>query len=136
MKYATPLLFFLVLLTVSTPNFSADVAAVCKGEAYWAIRDCACTVSNRLNEGATEESVLESYYATPIPATMVEVSRVHALLTLGCPQPYHFMYSLQDVHRLGISHIPPLKILPSPTSGTRYQVWFYEEGYLTRDGGD
>jgi hypothetical protein len=55
---------------------------------------------------------------------------------LGCPEPYWFMYSLSDVARLGIQDIAPLKISPSPTSGTRYQVWFYEKDYLARNGGD
>jgi len=132
MKYATPLFFFLALVTLSTPNFASEVAAICKGEAFWAIRDCVCTVANRLDSGIAEERVMEEYFAFPIPATPTEVARTHALLTLGCPEPYWFMYSLQDVARLGISHIPPLKILPSPTSGTTYQVWFYEKDYLTR----
>ena len=135
MKYALPLFLFIALVTLFTPNFSSDVAAKCKGEAYWAIRDCACTVWNRIEQGIDEDLVLGGYFADPIPATPSEVARVHALIVLGCPEPYYFMFSLQDVHKLGIHNITPLKIAPSPISGTTYQVWFYEKGYRNRNGG-
>lgn len=123
-------LLFCALGLDAQETFPTRVAARCKGEASFAIRDCACTVYNRLEAGWSEHNVLDPYFAVDVTPTDKEVQRVRALLTTGCKEAYYFMYSKEDVYALGISHIHPLQRRFS-ADGTR-EVWFYEQGYRKR----
>lgn len=122
------LVAFLALSHQWDNDFPYRVAARCKGEASYAIRDCACTVRNRLDAGWAEHRVLDAYFAMDVEPTRQEVDRVRAVLILGCKEDYYFMYSREDVYNLGISHVVPLQRLFGETG----EVWFYEQSYRNR----
>lgn len=112
-------------------DFAYDVAAKCKGEAAFALPECACTVVNRLARGWDESSVLMAYFAKPRIPTEAEVWMVNYVLENGCAADYYFMFSKEDVYHLGISHIVPRGIIFSPNGGD-LAIYLYEYDYMQR----
>lgn len=84
-----PALFVVALLLPGV------VASRCKGEASFAIAECACTVRNRIEAGWNPARVMSAYYAPDMPATPGEVASVAAILTGNepCDPALYFMYS-------------------------------------------
>lgn len=75
--YLTQIVVYLALtLSPMTDNFYYDVAARCKGEASFAIKECAATVRNRIEVGWNKNKVLDAYYAPDITPTEEEVHLV------------------------------------------------------------
>jgi hypothetical protein len=134
-RVLSALLALAITLAVSRPavaqDFATTVAARCKGEAPFAIAECACTVRNRLSAGWSEGKVLEAYYASDALPTQEEIDLVASVLDIGqgCGAEY-FMWSLQDCRRLGIDDIAPLRRVVL-VDGV-LEVWLYEESYAAR----
>lgn len=102
-----PALFVVALLLPGV------VASRCKGEASFAIAECACTVRNRIEAGWNPARVLEHYYASDSRATHDEVATVQAILAgdAPCDPALYFMWSRADVQHLGIGHYPPALVV-------------------------
>lgn len=112
-------------------SFSYRTAAQCKGEADFAIPECACTVWSRLQSGWTEDTVFVPYYAEPVTPTEFEVWMAGEVLSRGCAQqPLYFMFSKADIDKLGITFIPALVVVHDVYSN--HEVWFYEYNYADR----
>jgi hypothetical protein len=109
-------------------DFTSDLAAKCKGEAAFAIGACACVGRNRLAAGQSEAEVLAAFYAAPIEATDAERWIVERVLTgyWPCEPRLWFMFSLDDVWRLGLAKADALQVV---ARGGR-QVLFYAEAAL------
>lgn len=92
-----------------TPQMVSDQ---CVTEASFAVRECACTVHNRLQAGWSEYRVLDAYFSIPGRADAAQVATVAAVLsgTVACGLEY-FMYSKEDVRYLGIGHYTPVRIV-------------------------
>ena len=94
-------------------DFAHDLAAVCKGEAEFALGACACVAANRLAAGQSETAVLAAFYAAPRSPTLFEVRRVEAVLTgyWPCNERLWFMWSDGDAARLGLDAADALLIV-------------------------
>lgn len=111
------------------PDFAYDVAAKCKGEADFAIPECACTVYNRLEAGWDVRYVLDAYYANPRVPYPAEVWMVTQVLGEGCDLPLYYMFGKQDFWLPGIKWITPYCYLEKGNRG----VYFYEQDYQYRE---
>lgn len=104
--------------------FGLRVAAKCKGEARFAIAECATTVYNRLQYAWTEENVLDPYFATSIMPTRSEAWIVDSILV--APQSpderLFFMLSYSDLQNLCLD---PNDALVTKTNGV-LSVYFYD----------
>lgn len=100
----------ILLLSLVLSISPVAVANRCKGEASFAIPECACTVLNRLDAGWAESKVLSAYYAPDAVATSTEVEQVRQILSreATCDPTLYFMYSRSDTIHLGISQTPSL----------------------------
>jgi hypothetical protein len=115
------LLLFLVL-SISP----VAVANRCKGEFSAAIRECACSVRNRLDVGWSEAKVLSAYYAPDVTATPSEVEQVRRILSreAPCDPNLYFMYSRSDTIYLKISRPPALVVRQGDREILFYARWF------------
>lgn len=135
MRHAPAIALFALLVAFTRPasaqDFATAVAARCKGEASFAVTECACTVRNRLGAGWSVGNVLDAYYAADAQPTQQEVDMVASVLDIGqgCGAEY-FMWSLQDCQSLGIDDIAPLERVVL-VDGV-LEVWLYEESYAAR----
>ena len=108
-------------------SFPALVASRCKGEASFAVGQCACTVKNRLDAGWVKGKVLSAFYAPDVQATNLEIDAVAAVLdgTARCDPRLYFMYSKADTIHLGIDHLTPVLSVKSENKEVRfYERWF------------
>jgi hypothetical protein len=122
---------YLVLVMVTNVqaehhSFAYDVAARCKGEADFAIPECACTVYNRLQAGWSEALVLSAYYAPDKAPSRLEVWVVEGVLEQGCNQPLYFMFGRGDLWVVGDTQ--PYCYVETKWEG----VYFYELDYKDR----
>lgn len=123
------LAWILALLYAPRParadDFPSQVAARCKGEAPYAIGECACTVQNRLLRGWTQSTVLDAYYAPDASPSAAESAHVANVLAGDCDPRLYFMWSRSDTQILRIDcHMPILEI-STLTSGVRF--YSYEQ---------
>lgn len=75
--------------------------------------------------------MLTAYYAHNVNVTTEEVLTVTRVLNgeYQCDGRLYYMFSLQDVRRLGLVRTEPVsKVIRTAV----YQVWFYEPGYGKR----
>lgn len=119
-----PALFVVALLLPGV------VASRCKGEASFAIAECACTVRNRIEAGWNPARVLEHYYASDSRATHDEVATVQAILAgdAPCDPALYFMWSRADVQHLGIGHYPPALVVQNGGREVRFYPRFFRRG--------
>jgi hypothetical protein len=117
------LLLLLLLLPTLSP---VAVANRCKGEASFAIPECACTVLNRLDVGWAESEVLSAYYAPDAVTTSTEVEQVRQILSreATCDPALYFMYSRADTVNLGISQTPALIVRDGDREILFFSRWF------------
>lgn len=125
---AAYLVVTLLFNATSEGSFPEQVAAKCKGEASFAIPECACTVYNRLQAGWIQDKVLDAYYAKPVEPTEFEVWAVTHVLNEGCDLPIYFMFGKGDFWLPGIKWIEPWCYVEQGNQG----VYFYERDYRTR----
>jgi hypothetical protein len=116
------LALLLTLLSISP----VAVANRCRGEASFAIPECACSVRNRLDAGWAESKVLSAYYAPDAVATPAEVEQVRQILSreATCDPNLYFMYSRADTVNLGISQTPALVVSDGDREILFYSRWF------------
>lgn len=105
--------------------FPQRVAERCKGEASWAVPECACTVRNRLDAGFTEQNVLTPYYAQDAAPSPFDLYATTYILTYGCRPDLYFMFSNHDVAVLGLDYVLPLLVVREPGSSAARSVRFY-----------
>lgn len=110
-----------------TPQVVADK---CVSEASFAVRECACTVYNRLHaspRGWNPAKVLDAYYAKSGHADAPQVATVAAVLSgeTACDPALYFMYSTADVAYLHLESYTPALVV---TDGDR-EVRFYERWF-------
>lgn len=100
------------------------VAAKCAGEASFALRECSCTVVNRLHAGWSEYRVLDAYYAPSVAATPEQVAAVAEVMEgrAACDPGLYFMWSREDVRWLGYEVYTPALVV---TDGVGREVRFY-----------
>ena len=112
-----------------TPQMVADK---CVSEASFAVRECACTVYNRLHAKPrpwSEYKVLDAYYAVSGHASAEQVQAVADVLSgAAACGPEYFIYSKEDVAYLGYGHYEPVAVV---TDGDRavmlFSRWFRRE---------
>lgn len=82
-----------------------DIAARCKGEAVFAVKECVCTVNERIKNGWSLDRVLWHYYAPSIAATPEEIKLAGDVLngSIPCPEGMYYMFSASDIRGLGLS---------------------------------
>ena len=110
-------LFLFPLLALFTPQPDpAHVAAVCKGEASFAIEACACSVRNRLDAGWRPDLVMTAYYAPAVPVAAEEIDLVSRVLAgaTPCNRDFYFMLEPASVLALGMSHLAPAGVVTAP----------------------
>lgn len=110
-----------------TPQMVADQ---CVTEASFAVRECSCSVRNRLTAGWSERRVLDAYYAVPGHADAAQVAAVADVLAgrAACG-PEYFMYSEADVRWLGYEGYTPALVV---RDGAGREVRFYERWFRKR----
>lgn len=110
-------------------TFSIAVAARCKGESSFAIRECACTVKNRLLNGWTEQNVLSAYYAPDVTPTPLEEKIAHNALHgfSHCHPDIYFMFAVADCHYLGIENLDPILTVKGATGEVRFFEYWYSK---------
>lgn len=118
------------LLIVASLPFATAVANRCKGEASFAIPECACTVRNRLDVGWNPAKVLGHYYAPNAKATPAEVATVRSILTgtTPCDPALYFMFSRADTEYLGIAHMTPALIVQDGGREVRFFGRWFRRG--------
>lgn len=118
-------LLLIALLWTLTPQ---AVANKCNGEASFAVRECACTVVNRIAAGWSPGRVLEAYYAPAITATAEQVQAVADVMAGRgtCGPGLYFMYSRADVRWLGYEGYTPALVVQD---GSGREVRFYERWF-------
>ena len=114
------------LLWTLTPQ---AVANKCAAEASFAVRECACTVVNRIAEGWSPARVLDAYYAPSITATAEQVQAVADVLDgrAACGDEY-FIYSWQDVQYLGYEDYMPVAVIQDGDK----EVWLFSRWFRRR----
>jgi hypothetical protein len=114
MRHILFLIFFAIVLLLlpqiahAQVPFVEQVAARCKGEAAFAVSECACTVHNRLSGGWSEHNVLIAYFAEDVTPTEFDIWVTAHVLKNGCREDLWFMFSSQDVAKLGLDYVLPL----------------------------
>lgn len=115
------------LLFVLTPT---AVANRCKGEFSAAIKECACSVKNRLDAGWRKDKVLSAYFAKDSTATPAQVAQASAILdgSASCDPRLYFAYSREDVAYLGIGHYTPaLTVCSEGRCVHFFERWFRKQ---------
>lgn len=120
-------LFLFPLLALFTPQplpVPAHVAAICKGEASFAIEACACSVRNRLDAGWRPELVMSAYYAPAVPVEAEEIELVRRVLAgeTPCNPDFYFMLEPASAIALGMTHLAPAGVVTAPDGR---HVFFY-----------
>lgn len=95
-----------ILVVILVLPFVLAVASRCSGEAGWpgGTHLCACTVSNRLDHGWSEETVLRMYYAKDQSPTAEQISATESgLENEDCPEDAYFLFDRYDVNSLGLN---------------------------------
>lgn len=117
-----------LIMTLASPQPLPDpahVAGICKGEASFAIEECACSVQNRVGAGWRPDLVMSAYYAPWIPPTEHEIELVATVLAgkTDCNPDFYYMLEPASVIHLGMSHLEPAGVIKSPDGNRR--VSFY-----------
>lgn len=112
-------LFVVVTLAILTP---AAIAAKCRGEASFAVSQCACTVRNRLDAGWSEYRVLDAYHAPSVQASPEQVQLVADVMSgaISCDPGLYFMYGAGDVQALKLEQFEPALIVRSGDKEVRF----------------
>lgn len=115
-------------------TLAEEAAAVCKGEASFAVDECVCTVHNRLFHGWSEELVVKNaYFATPQPVSEDEIARAKQILDgeIACDPDLYFIFEPYSVQLLGFEAVPARLHIDAPG---RPGVWV--RFYARRDWND
>lgn len=125
-------LFSSVVAYAQEPVTAQQIANRCKGEASFAIAECACSVLNREKAGWNKGLVLNAYYAPDVQATPGEVALVENVMngTEMCNPDLYFMLSPQCTITLGISTLGPVLTVKDPNSNK--EIRFFERWYKSR----
>ena len=114
------------LLWTLTPQ---AVANKCAAEASFAVRECACTVVNRIAAGWNPARVLEAYYAPSITATEAQVQAVADVMEgAAVCGPEYFIYSKEDVAYLGYGHYTPVAVVQDGDK----EIWLFSRWFRRR----
>ena len=107
------------------------VANRCAAEASFAVRECACTVVNRIAEGWNPLRVLSAYYAPSITASEAQVQAVADVLdgSAVCDKRLYFMWSDADIAYLGLEAYTPALVVTGDDGRkvSFYSRWFRRE---------
>jgi Na+-transporting methylmalonyl-CoA/oxaloacetate decarboxylase gamma subunit len=114
-------------------DFVHDVAARCKGEASWAVPECACTVRNRLNAGFTEANVLTAYYAQDVEPSDFDLWATAFVLARGCREDLYFMFSNHDAVVLGLEYVLPVLMVQEAGDGRLTARFYAKDVFEERD---
>ena len=103
------------------------VANRCAAEASFAVRECACTVVNRLAAGWNPAKVLSAYYAPDGHASEAQVQAVADVLdgSAACDPDLYFMYGSGDEHAANLTGYTPALVVRRGDG----EVWFYSRWF-------